>query len=77
MKRYARMRVCAVLAAFAIVGVVGAADAHYIITLRDGREIKVTRYEDRGDHIVYKRFAGKVTLPKARIATIVNMSTGK
>jgi tetratricopeptide (TPR) repeat protein len=37
----------------------------------------VTRYEDRGDHIVYKRFAGKVTLPKARIATIVNMSTGK
>ncbi len=70
MKRYAKLRGCAVLAAFAIVGVAGVAEADFLIILRNGKEFKVRQYEEVGDQIVFKRYGGKVSISKARVATI-------
>jgi len=77
MKRYLGMRVCAALAAFAIVGVAEVAEADFLIILRNGSEIKVRQYEEVGDQIVYKRYGGKMGIPKTRVATIKNLKTGE
>ncbi|MFQ5801554.1 MAG: hypothetical protein ACE5JQ_01495 [Candidatus Methylomirabilales bacterium] len=77
MKRYAGLRVCAVLVALAIVGVGGVAEADFLIVLLNEHEFTVDAYEVVGDKIVYKRFAGTVTIPKALVAEIVDLSTGK
>ncbi len=77
MKRYVGVKVCAVLAALAILGVMGVAEADFVIILRNGSEIKVSKYEEVGDQIVYKRFGGKITVPKTRVAAIRNLKTGE
>ncbi len=77
MKRYVRLRVCAVLAALAIPGVGGVAEADFLIILHTEHEFKVEAYEVVGDKIVYKRFAGKITIPKALVAEIIDLNTGK
>jgi hypothetical protein len=71
------MRVCAVLAALAIVGVAVRAEADFLVTFHNGHEFKVEAYEVVGDKIVYTRFTGKVTIPKALVAEIIDLNTGK
>lgn len=77
MKRTACMRVCVVLAALAIVGVAVRAEADFLVIFHNGHEFKVEAYEVVGDKIVYKRFTGKVTIPKALVAEIIDLNTGK
>ncbi len=55
MKQYAGLKVCAVLAALAIVGVGGVAEADFLIFLRNGNDIKVSEYKEVGNQIVSKR----------------------
>jgi hypothetical protein len=74
MKRYAGMKGVAVLAGLVIVGVAAVAAADFLIILRDGKEIRVSHYEDVGDQIVYTRYGGKVAIPKARVASIKDLS---
>ena len=71
------MKVCTVLATLAILGVAGVAEADYLIILRSGKEITVRRYEEQGDQIVYKRYGGKISIPKAHIASIKDLDTGQ
>ncbi len=77
MKRYAGLRVCTVLAALAILGVTGVAEADFVIILRNGSEIKVSRYEEAGNQIVYERYGGKITIPKTRVVAIKDLRTGE
>ncbi len=77
MKQYAGLKVCAVLAALAIVGVGGVAEADFVIFLRNGNDIKVSKYKDAGNHIVYERYGGKITVPKTRVKAIKNLETGE
>ncbi|MEE9539659.1 MAG: hypothetical protein V3W10_10020, partial [candidate division NC10 bacterium] len=77
MKRIVGKSVCAVLAAFAIMGVVGVAEADFLVVFHNGHEFEVEAYEVVGDKIVYTRFTGKVTIPKALVAEIINLDTGK
>ena len=74
MKRTGNVKVCVVLAILVILGVGGVAEADYLIILRSGKEIKVRRYEEQGDKIVYKRYGGKISIPKAHVATIKDLS---
>jgi hypothetical protein len=46
------MRVCAVLAALAIVGVAVRAEADFLVTFHNGHEFKVEAYEVVGDKIM-------------------------
>lgn len=73
-KRYAGMKVVTVLAGLAIVGVAPVAEADFLIIFRSGKEIQVNRYEEQGDQIIYKRYGGKITIPKAHVATIKDLS---
>lgn len=73
-KRFAGMKVVTVLAGLVIVGLAPVAEADFLIILRSGKEIKVSRYEEQGDQIVYKRYGGKITIPKAHVATIKDLS---
>ncbi len=77
MKRYVGMKVYAVLAAWAILSVGGVAEADFLIFLRNGNEIKVSEYKEVGNQIVYKRFGGKMGIPKTRVATIKNLKSGE
>jgi hypothetical protein len=77
MKQYAGLKVCAVLAALAIVGVGGVAEADFLIFLRNGNDIKVSEYKEVGNQIVYKRYGGKITILKTRVAEIKNLNTGE
>ena len=77
MKRIVGKSVYAVLAAFAIMGAVGVAEADFLVIFHDGHEFKVEVYEVVGDKIVYKRFTGKVTIPKALVAEIIDLNPGK
>jgi hypothetical protein len=77
MKRIVGKSVCAALAAFAIMGVVGVAEADFLVIFHNGHEFEVEAYEVVGDKIVYTRFTGKVTIPKALVAEIINLDTGK
>ena len=72
--RYAGMKVVTVLAGLAIVGVAPVAEADFLILLRNGREIKVSDYEEQGDHIVYKKYQGKISIPTAQVETIKDLS---
>ena len=74
-KRYAGMKVAAVLAGLAIVGVAPVAEADFLIILRNGREIKVPSYEEQGDKIVYQRYHGEISIPKAQVDTIKDLDT--
>ncbi len=64
MKRYVGMKVYAVLAAWAILGVGGVAEADFLISLRNGSEIKVRQYEEVGDQISISASAGRWGFPK-------------
>jgi hypothetical protein len=77
MRQYAGLKVCAVLAALAIVGVAGVAEADFVIFLRNGNDIKVSEYRDVGNHIVYERYGGKITVPKTGVKAIKNLETGE
>ncbi len=77
MKQYAGLKVCAVLAALAIVGVGGVAEADFLIFLRNGNDIKVSEYKEVGNQIVYKRYGGKITVPKTGVKAIKNLETGE
>jgi hypothetical protein len=77
MKRIVGKSVCAVLVAFAIMGVVGVAEADFLVIFHNGHEFEVEAYEVVGDKIVYTRFTGKVTIPKALVAEIIDLNTGK
>jgi hypothetical protein len=72
MKRIVGKRICAGLAALAIVGVAVRAEADFLVIFHNGHEFKVEAYEVVGDKIVYTRFTGKVTIPKALVAEIPN-----
>lgn len=73
-KRYAGRMVVTVLAGLAIVGVAPVAEADFRIFLRNGREIKVSEYEEQGDHIIYKKYQGKISIPKAQVEKIKDLS---
>ncbi len=77
MKQYAGLKVCAVLTALAILGFANVAEADYLIFLRNGKEIKVRRYEEQGDQIVYKRYGGKISISKTRVEAIKDLNTGQ
>lgn len=77
MKRIVSKSIYVVLATFVIIGVVGVAEADFLVIFHNGHEFKVETYEVVGDKIVYKRFAGKVTIPKALVAEIIDLNTGK
>jgi tetratricopeptide (TPR) repeat protein len=77
MKQYAGLKVCTVLAAFAIMGVAGVAEADFVIILRNGSDIKVSEYRDVGNHIVYERYGGKISISKTRVEAIKNLETGE
>lgn len=77
MKRWVVTKVCPVLAALALVGVTGVAEADFLVVTNTGHEFVVNTYEEVGDKIVYKRFSGKVAIPKSLVVEIVDLNTGK
>lgn len=77
MKRYAVTKVRFVVTALAILGGAEWVEADYLVILRNGNEFQVKSYEVVEDKIVYKRFAGKVAIPKSIVAEIVNLDTGE
>ncbi len=52
---------------------VSQAEAAYRLTFQNGTSIVVPGYDDLGDAIRYPRFGGMVTVPKASVATIVEL----
>ena len=77
MKRWVARTVCPVLAALALVGVTGVAEAEFLVVTNTGHEFTVDTYEEVGDKIVYTRFSGKVAIPKSLVVEIVDLNTGK
>ncbi len=77
MKRCAAMSMCGAMVVLAMLAVAGVAQADFLISLRSGTEIKVSRYQEEGNQIAYRRFGGKVAISKARVATIENLETGE
>ncbi len=71
------MRICGVVLVLAILGIGGVAHADFLITLRSGTEIEVSRYQEEGNQIAYRRFGGKIAIPKKQVATIENLETGE
>ncbi len=64
---------CAVM----LLGMGQAAEADFVVHLRNGKEFVVDRYQESGDQIRYSRFGGKVGIPKNRVAVIENRETGE
>jgi hypothetical protein len=77
MKRRSITKVCRVSAALALVGVPGVAGADFLVVLNTGHEFTVSAYEEVGEKIVYKRFSGKVAIPKSLVVEIVDLATGE
>jgi len=77
LKRYVAMSIGGAVVVLAILGIGGVAQADFLITLRSGKEIKVSRYQEEGNEIAYRRFGGKIAIPKKRVATIENLETGE
>ncbi len=77
MKRCAAMSMCGAMVVLAMLAVAGVAQADFLITLRSGKKIKVSRYQEEGNQIAYRRFGGKVAIPRSRVAGIENLKTGE
>lgn len=77
MKRYVAMSMCGAMVVLAMLAVAGVAQADFLITLRSGKKIKVSRYQEEGNQIAYRRFGGKVAIPRSRVAGIENLKTGE
>ncbi len=77
MKRCAAMSMCGAMVVLAMLAVAGVAQADFLISLRSGTEIKVSRYQEEENQIAYRRFGGKITIPKKLVATVENLETGE